>query len=1248
MPTYYNYLNRKNNGSGFEELRRGVLFVDKSALIKLLNEKMSTKHKYVCVSRPRRFGKTTALEMLEAYYTKGIDTDYLFQNLIIKNSADYSRHLNAHNVITINFMDCLENKSVSKGIEEIIKRLHYDLKQKYPEIIDEYLDLVTQFDIIEQVTGDKFIFLIDEWDCVFRIYKGKENEQKLFLDFLRLLLKDKTYVELAYMTGILPIKKYDTGSALNMFREYTMLDSGELSSLFGFTSTEISNLGLQELNISSEQIDMWYGGYHILNTENLHNPYSVSLAIDNDFCRNYWRNTGGFDELKEFISRDFDGLRQSITALLAKEKIKVEILGFFNDLDSFQDKDQILTALVHLGYLTYDNGYVYIPNNEIYREFSDSVKSLHWKSAVYPMQRSKDLLDAILSQNENEVAKIIEDIHDESQELKEYNNELMLKYVLHIALLAASDDYIIEFEKPSGKGIADCIVMPRICGKPGIVLEMKSNSSAERAVIQIKERDYVKAFDKSIRTIFLVGINYSKRTKKHECHIEILETPHPPNEDIGYVAHVRADKACVQTILEHLNGTAERTEKFADDFQCKEWGYACGIMHDIGKYSENFQRRIKGYGPITDHATAGAQVMLQNKNYVAAYCTAYCISGHHSGLLDGGTDGDSGGEATLMGRKKKKVDAYDKYRQDIEIPLFPAIPLRPLGKGGFSLSFFIRMLFSCLVDADFLDTENFMQGGTVQRGVYDDMRTMWECLNRHISPWFANDSTDTVNGRRTAILKACISMGEEMQGLYQLTVPTGGGKTLSSMAFALRHAIKNNLKRIIYVIPYTSIIEQNAKVFKDIFGAENVLENHSNVTYESPEELKKCQLAAENWDRPIIVTTNVQFFESLFSNRTSKCRKLHNISQSVIIFDEAQMLPVKYLKPCVQAISELVYNYNSTAVLCTATQPALESFFPPQLKAKEICLDVTGQYEFFRRTKVVHMGEWTREELIEELRKRDQVLCILNSRKCVQQVYEALKEEGTYHLSTLMYPGHRKCLLAEIRERLAAGRECRLIATSLVEAGVDFDFKTVCRELAGIDSVIQAAGRCNREGKRQKEECETMVFTLAQAEDIHLPSELKLPIAIGRQIADKYDDVSTLDAIKDYFNRLYYHKGDALDAKDIVGQFEQGYRSFLFPFASVAKQFHLIESDTKTILIDLEPEAAYIVERLRRGEYSRQLLREAGQYCVSVFKNDFEALNGAGRLEEIDSEFYILRNKEQYTQDRGLVIEVSRGDAVIF
>lgn len=709
-----------------------------------------------------------------------------------------------------------------------------------------------------------------------------------------------------------------------------------------------------------------------------------------------------------------------------------------------------------------------------------------------------------------------------------------------------------------------------------------------------------------------------------------------------FLAHISKDKTRRQTIKQHAINTAILSGRFAEAFDCYDWGYACGLMHDIGKFSESFQKRLQG-GAITDHATAGAQE-LQKRNYLFA---AYCTAGHHSGLLDGGSKADEPGSGTFWGRMRKRVDTYDAFIKEIEMPILKKPPLQPLEKGGFSASFFIRMLFSCLVDADYLDTEAFMGEQTIERGGGDSIEVLYGRLIEKINPWLEHEDRKTINGRRTQILRHCLEMGAAAQGIYQLSVPTGGGKTVSSLAFALKHAKENTLERIIYVIPYTSIIEQSARIFKDILGSHNVLEHHSNVTFEKEDEYGEWRLAAENWDCPVIVTTNVQFFESLFANKTSKCRKLHNIARSVIIFDEAQMLPTGYLKPCVQVIAELVKNYHCTAVLCTATQPALSSYFPADFSITELCPEIEVQHQFFKRTVIEQIGCITTEALIQRVNKESQVLCILNSRKLVQSVYDALTGEGTYHLSTFMHPVHRKRIIKEIRARLDKKQPCRLIATSLVEAGVDFDFKTVFREMAGVDSVIQAAGRCNREGRHKMELCKTYVFTIDKSEEIRLPNELRLPISVGQAVAEKYGDISAQEAVDEYFTQLYRHRGEGLDKKQIVEAFECESRSLSFPFETVAGKFRFIENDTVTILIDQEPEAKLIAQRLRQGEKSRQLMRDAGMYCVSIYKNQYEALMGAGKLELLASDFYLLRNNQEYTEEMGLVICSSRGDAIL-
>lgn len=714
-----------------------------------------------------------------------------------------------------------------------------------------------------------------------------------------------------------------------------------------------------------------------------------------------------------------------------------------------------------------------------------------------------------------------------------------------------------------------------------------------------------------------------------------------------FLAHLSEDKQRGQSLLEHLRNTAEQAGDFAAAFSGRDWGYACGLLHDIGKYSKEFQERIRGSEKRVDHATAGAIEIAK----IPAPPIAYCIAGHHAGLPDGMSSADKETGNCLKERMKKKIPDYSAFHKEIKVPKLQPPAMESLEKGGFSMAFFIRMLYSCLTDADFLDTEAFMKGRE-REYKYDSIEELRNRLMNYVASWLEHEEADSLNARRTDILRTCIARGKENRGIYQLTVPTGGGKTVSSMAFALQHAVTHDLKRVIYVIPYTNIIDQNAKVFQDILGEQNVLENHSNVDYESDEELNSKQLASENWDAPVIITTTVQFFESLFASKSSKCRKLHNIANSILVFDEAQMLPNQYLLPCIYGISELVLNYGCTAVLCTATQPSLQEFFPLKIASKglwkgEICPDVETQYEAFRRVRLVNEGEMTKQELADRLKKHKQTLCILNTRTQVQEIYKLLaEEEGVYHLSTYMYPEHRKKKLQEIRERLKEKKPCHVIATSLVEAGVDLDFEAVYREMAGLDSMLQAAGRCNREGKRTAEESKTYLFQFVKEERKRV-DRLRLPVSIAIQILEEYEDIGSPEAIGEYFQRLHHAQGESLDSKGIVNELRQA-KLVSIPFQTIASEFRIIEETTKTILVTKNPEAKKLEGQLRYGERTRKLMREIGQYSVNVYEQTYAELQGAGLLDVIDEEIAVLIDDERYSDDMGLNVDVGRGVGIFF
>ncbi len=708
-------------------------------------------------------------------------------------------------------------------------------------------------------------------------------------------------------------------------------------------------------------------------------------------------------------------------------------------------------------------------------------------------------------------------------------------------------------------------------------------------------------------------------------------------KNVPYLSHISKDGR-EQTVLEHLTGTAELCADFASAFDAREQGQLAGMAHDLGKYSDAFQHRLKG-GPRVDHSTAGAYECFTRGQILAAFA----VMGHHGkGLPDGGGQTDPPDAPTFWARiaraQRGLLPPYDHWKEEVVLPVPKPAPLPP--KGGAELMADLRMLHSCLVDADFLDTEAFMAGHS-REGTHVTMADLEELLHRHIAGWFPPKGE--LNQQRCAILERCQAQGEtQAPGLFTLTVPTGSGKTVASLAFALRHARAHGLRRVIYVIPYTSIIEQTAKTFRDILGEENVLEHHSNVLYDlegeaDPKTVHLAQ-ATENWDMPVVVTTAVQFFESLYACRPSQCRKLHNIAGSVVIFDEAQMLPLPYLRPCVHAMAQLVKNFHVSAVLCTATQPALEPVFREFLPGQatvELCPPETCRWEVFRRTAFRQGGDLSWEELAQALNGHAQVLCIVNTRKGAQEVFSRLDREGSFHLSTLMYPAHRAELLEEIKWRLDKGLPCRVVSTSLIEAGVDVDFPAVYREAAGLDSILQAAGRCNREGR---ESAEKSIVTIFHGEG-NPPALLSTNISVGQLVMDRQKDLSSQTAIHDYFRELLDLKGRA--AQDKKGLLPLCEGTF-FPFRQVAQEFRLIDTPTRTLYIP-HGKGEELVGRLRAGERSRDLFRKLGRYGVSVYEKHLKALDQAGALELLEDGSAILTDLSLYREATGLEATVETG-----
>lgn len=545
------------------------------------------------------------------------------------------------------------------------------------------------------------------------------------------------------------------------------------------------------------------------------------------------------------------------------------------------------------------------------------------------------------------------------------------------------------------------------------------------------------------------------------------------NGDSIILAHINKldeHKYIKHSLKEHSQETAIMAAAFASSFDSSDWAFNSGLIHDLGKADSAFQGYLLRVNELDDseydtgrvnHSSAGA-AFSYDKFGIPGKIISYIIAGHHAGLPDWySSDTGNAALSIRLNEGRKNLERVREY-ENIVAKQLKNISKPPEYINPSNLHFWIRMIYSCLVDADFLDTEKFMnQEQSLSRTGFKDIRALKFVFDSYLSKLTDSAPRSNVNVVRQEILSACRDAANLPSGMFSLSVPTGGGKTLSSMAFALDHAVKHGKNRIIYVIPYTSIIEQTADTFADIFGKEQVVEHHSNLAPEK--ETPRSNLASENWDAPIIVTTNVQFFESLYAAKSSRCRKLHNLVNSVVILDEAQLLPPALLSPCVTAMNQLVKNYKNSIILSTATQPAL-----PELdNVVEIIPPNLNLYARLKRADIKFPQDKTPADwstIAERLKSHTQVLCIVNTRKDCYDLFKLMPDD-TIHLSALMCGQHRSTVIAKIKQLLKKGEPLRVISTQLVEAGVDIDFPVVYRAVAGLDSIAQAAGRCNREGK---------------------------------------------------------------------------------------------------------------------------------------------------------------------------------------
>lgn len=732
-------------------------------------------------------------------------------------------------------------------------------------------------------------------------------------------------------------------------------------------------------------------------------------------------------------------------------------------------------------------------------------------------------------------------------------------------------------------------------------------------------------------------------------------------EAAEYFAHSTQDssKRDWQPLSQHLEAVGSLSGEFASRFAAEALGNAAGLLHDLGKYTDDFQRRIAGDAVRVDHATRGAMVAMERYGPIGQLL-AYVIAGHHAGLANG----VGGIERSALQDRLKGTGLpplREAWKREIALPdslALPNLKAHSSERSGFQFAFFVRMLFSCLVDADYLDTEAFYdrtENRDSARGfAAPSLIELRSALDQHLS---GLDSARPIDRIRAHVLSHVRKGADKKPGLFSLTVPTGGGKTLTSLAFALDHAIRHGLRRVIFVIPFTSIVEQNAAVFRSALGelgASAVLEHHSAFVATAPpksdseryQAREKLRLAMENWDAPIVVTTSVQFFESLFAARPSQCRKLHNIAGSIVVLDEAQILPLKVLRPAVAAIDDLARNYRSSVVLCTATQPALNApnFRGGLEEVRELAPEPAELFHDLDRVRVRHVGVLTDDELIEQLRSFDQVLCIVNNRRHARALHRALADlPGAYHLTTLMCARHRSQVLASARKQLLGGQPCRLISTSLIEAGVDISLPIVYRAEAGLDSIAQAAGRCNRNGERPAEQSEVRVFATA-SDDWPSPPELRQFAQAAQEVMRQpqfRDDPLSPPAIEAYFRLLYWQKGDkALDASDLLGLCSDS-RIDSLPLETLAAKFRMIETAQMPVIVPFDDEARRCIEGLRYSEKIGGLARKLQPCLVQLPRDGFEALRAAGAIQPIAPErwgaqFMELTNMDLYDHEIGV------------
>ena len=700
----------------------------------------------------------------------------------------------------------------------------------------------------------------------------------------------------------------------------------------------------------------------------------------------------------------------------------------------------------------------------------------------------------------------------------------------------------------------------------------------------------------------------------------------------NYFAHSENELGEFHNLKDHLISTAEKAKSFADKWNAGEIAYIAGLTHDLGKYSNQFQEYLLGKGSSVEHSISGAYFLAENYKKFGPIL-AIMIAGHHAGLHN---LADIKGKINIKKKKDFIQESIDNYNKYLDIPDLNFNNLNIDLGDPLEVEFFIRMVFSTIVDADYLDTEaHFDINRHLLRELNNSLEDLWTDFENDQQRLINNSEDTYVNKIRKKIYRSIINNADRDNDFFSMTVPTGGGKTRSGLGFALKHAVYNNMERVIVVIPYTNIIEQTANEYRKILGENCVLEHHSNFNYESDDEKEsKIKLATENWDMPVIVTTSVQFFESIFASRTSKTRKLHNIANSIIIFDEVQTLPPGYLRSIMQIMKQLVKNYNSSIVFSTATQPAFKDRegFNGIKDIKELAPEPEETYKKLNRVKynfdyLNKKMSWS--EVADKMLEKSQALAVVNTRDDARELFSILKKRNIvniFHLSTYMCAAHRKKVLAKVKEKLSNSASCYLVSTQLIEAGVDIDFPLVLRAISPLDSIVQAAGRCNREGNL--EAGEVIIF---EPKDLKLPKGVyKTATGITKLFLDNPDNLQKPDIFFDYFNRLYSDVN--LDKKDI-----QELRKSL-NYRKVASEFKLIPDDTVNVIIennDLVDELPVNINGIKKKEFiSREEWRKLQPYLVSIRKYKINDLRKEGLISELIEDVYIWTGN--YDEDEGI------------